>query len=712
MSLERAPDGFGLRERSDVRDWLEGAVIRFEVPAEEARPDTVYVGSEPPAMTAGLNRVAGGAALVLTNKGVPYRAVARFVAAAPDLDAWRSAMRLLTDGERPFAGKTVVVEDASPDTCLALVTLARRLAGLPIDEPWLDFAERWEGGDTTSTGAPAGSWGALHNALVHGLIDPATQDKADIVTPALVAGCRLAEGLMVAGVRPDAVPAAGTLAPPLSALVIGARAALAVVRDVARTAVATSRVVQLDVPIAALPRRRRTIDAVIVVDRAVVDAKSILRRDTTSPSGEGFAFLALNRPSERGTGNDITFSVDPESGVWLRDLWIELERLEWERWTVSGEPRPETPPRPLASFEPRGDGPLLGRPCVQPWYDANGSYTLVAAPRDLPDGRPGSKLTWEDALGAVWRLYAPVNALRLRARSSGEEVDFFSNPPEFGGARVPAPKCPSLWVSHLARPPDGADAAWTETIARTCAAFLTNGRSAIDQLPLPREFDVVAGRGGYALVSSAGAMTVEIAPGAGFPFEELLSAIDRAAETLHAAMRLEERIADARRTGVEAVQGGSSRAKTAALVDLYGVLIEALERGAHPPPRPEDPFVAELTDALEARWRPAERFRAVVEEASEVRDMVVASSDVRANEMIGAIAVYGFPFAALVNFFAFAFANDQGNMLRGWTVGGLEVWPFLAWLGTSLALAFALHLLARRRDRSWREQMLRRLDPR
>ncbi len=247
---------------------------------------------------------------------------------------------------------------------------------------------------------------------------------------------------------------------------------------------------------------------------------------------------------------------------------------------------------------------------------------------------------------------------------------------------------------------------WTETIARTCAAFLASGRTAIDRLPSPRDFDVVSGRGGHVIVLSAGAMTVEISPDSCFPFADLRAAIERAAKTLQAAINLDQRIAVARKTAVRTMLGGSGRDKTDALADLDAVLAEALECRSGPPARPEDPFVAELTDALERRWRAADRFRAVIEEANDVRDMVVASSDVRANEMIGRIAVYGFPFAALVNFFAFALANEHGNVLRGWTVGGLEVWPLVAWIGASLAIAGALHLFAKRRDRAWRKRLL------
>lgn len=103
-------------------------------------------------------------------------------------------------------------------------------------------------------------------------------------------------------------------------------------------------------------------------------------------------------------------------------------------------------------------------------------------------------------------------------------------------------------------------------------------------------------------------------------------------------------------------------------------------------------------------WKMAERFRSVIEEADEIRDMIGASSEVRANEMIGWIAVYGFPFAALVNLFAFAF-SEPGSILRGWTFGGLEIWLVLAWIAASLALVVVPRVVVQRRDHAWRKRL-------
>jgi hypothetical protein len=48
----------------------------------------------------------------------------------------------------------------------------------------------------------------------------------------------------------------------------------------------------------------------------------------------------------------------------------------------------------------------------QPWYDDQGRYTLIAAPKGVEVSQqivPGTKLRWrEDILPAIWRLYSPI----------------------------------------------------------------------------------------------------------------------------------------------------------------------------------------------------------------------------------------------------------------------------------------------------------------
>src|SRR5262245_53683650 len=133
--------------------------------AFEPRMLTVGLGEEP-----GLVPVDGGAALVISHKGgnSAYRTGAEYVLSQPDdeIARWREALHLARDDAQPFAGTHIVADDASPDTCLALLALARRLGGQRLPPAFVDYAARWEAGDVRSTGEPERSWGALHSALV------------------------------------------------------------------------------------------------------------------------------------------------------------------------------------------------------------------------------------------------------------------------------------------------------------------------------------------------------------------------------------------------------------------------------------------------------------------------------------------------------------------------------------------------------------------
>lgn len=109
-------------------------------------------------------------------------------------------------------------------------------------------------------------------------------------------------------------------------------------------------------------------------------------------------------------------------------------------------PRDCSRPRPVAGYPGgrRADG---GPDPTQPWWDDRGSYTLIAAPRRLPDGEPGSRLTWQRVLETLGDCYRPDLGLLL------------------GGADgVPRPlaehRSMSTWTPHWGPPPPSAPRGW------------------------------------------------------------------------------------------------------------------------------------------------------------------------------------------------------------------------------------------------------------
>lgn len=167
---------------------------------------------------------------------------------------------------------------------------------------------------------------------------------------------------------------------------------------------------QLLVPLRAGGRRVLT-DALILMEVEPSGILKIFARNDREHSWtkKGYGLLAIYRPSQAGTGNDMTISVDPDAGLTLKDLWSELERLENERWQGK---RPSDAPRRITSYLAEGGQGLMPDAPNQPWWDDSGNYTLVGAPKaeTLEGARsPGTRLDWvSDVLGALWRCYRPI----------------------------------------------------------------------------------------------------------------------------------------------------------------------------------------------------------------------------------------------------------------------------------------------------------------
>lgn len=145
------------------------------------------------------------------------------------------------------------------------------------------------------------------------------------------------------------------------------------------------------------------VDAFIASDLALTGTmKSFIRNDMDHPwTGAGFLFMALYRPSERGTGNDITISVDPSSRITLKELHHGIEMLECERWIARGKHRPY-------------DHPREGFEWNQPWYLEQRNESLIGAPRWLVKGQQlGSELDRQDILDLLWKLYNPARTLQV-----------------------------------------------------------------------------------------------------------------------------------------------------------------------------------------------------------------------------------------------------------------------------------------------------------
>ncbi len=444
--------------------------------------------------------------IVVNWKGTDCQSNTEFIARIDDatVTGWRDH---LSDADS-LQGVQVGVEDLAPDTCLSFIYLFARLngadpAGFPPE--WVDYANRWEQGDVKTTGKPLESWGCLLSALGHSYWQrvpvagnaPGQLNHGQLKTGFLVC-VRFTLGLLLNGCQPDRV--ARTEAGSLDEY----HQALALVdyeRKVYLQALQHAEMVQLLMPLRD-SSRRALVDVFIASDLALTGTiKAFIRNDAEHPwIGTGFPLMALHRPTEQGTGNDITISADPGSRITLKALHQEIEALECERWLAKGKDRP-------------ADNPRRGFAWNEPWYLEPTNQSLIGAPHWLVKGAlHGSELGWNDVMSVLWRLYNPARDLQTKPLCKLPAQD-----KEFDPARPARPAEPArkrlLAVEWLS---DGIEQSLvlSPTMNRyLMATALRSGAAqpAIEINDLPREmsFDFLALPGGFALIHREAAFLMD-----------------------------------------------------------------------------------------------------------------------------------------------------------------------------------------------------------
>lgn len=627
---------------------LDQCEARYAKADQQLFPKSVWVGT---GNTPGLTWVDGQPCLVITYNfaGSPHRCTSSYVAQRPDeeIASWRAALGEASVSDDPLAGFTIVARDASPDTCLAVLLLIRRLQGKDTPGAWVDYAVRWSAGDVRSTGKPEQSWGALHSALVHPFFDPPSGSEQ--ITSAIRWGVQYAASLLDAGADPANAPhlVGDRLHELAMSRLLAERELYRRVRDLAPK-------LQLSLPLAGT-RRRRIVDAIILAETAPTGAlKAWLRTDPESASGEGYAVFILYRPGAHGA---TAISVDPFVGVTLEHLWIELERREEAAWAASPAPRPRNSPRLLTSFAQKGDSlQKIGIfPSNRPWTDDNGDYTMLMSPGRIDKDTSGSKLSWPDVLDAVWSVYSPGRDIEFCNRGEAWPFSLFG---AGGLRRDPLATCKDKFIVDIVRAnsvmAEGFE--WTPTTERACAAFIAEGAVGLNRLPDAADFEVVSGRGGAAIISHHGVFLAEYSPGQDFPASAIREVCEKAGAVLTRANELEVMLKAAQEAVIESVATGTGKSKIAALSQVYKILIEARQMSFPRVESQTDPLARHALIAIEARWGAQAKFDRVAEAAQTLESMVVSASDVKTSSLVNSLAVYGFPAAIFGNILGVAFS--------------------------------------------------------
>ncbi|WP_179400782.1 hypothetical protein [Burkholderia guangdongensis] len=387
-------------DMTETKRWWDADGVTFELNAStrEASPGTLLIGlgnPNPGAMRAGVSLNQKGFA------GPRHASVTAFVHAADETlwAYWRSRFA------NTAAIRKVVVEDFSLDTCFALLLFGAVLDGRQPDAygcaAWLDYVSAWERGIYLDGADLERSAACLLSVLGHSYLP---EDVTEVATGGFVAQAfRACLALVEQMCAAQANPLGGIdrLNTREYARAIGQ---LSHERQMYELALKRACQCQLLVDLDG-SARRVVLDALFLTETYPSGVLKVMARTDTAHAWtrRGFGMLAIHRPGERGTGNDMVVSVDPATGAQLGAAWRRLEELENQRW---GDDRPHGQPRPLQSYrDPAHPDRLLPGAPDEPWYDDGGNFTLIAAPKRVADGAAGTRLDWyDDVVPALWQL--------------------------------------------------------------------------------------------------------------------------------------------------------------------------------------------------------------------------------------------------------------------------------------------------------------------
>ena len=281
----------------------------------------------------------------------------------------------------------IFVEDFSVDTILSIWIFLHKKSNHDLPKNvlnWVDYACKWEKGDTTTTGKAFESYGCLQNALV---LSMKNHLPLEILTQSLAFLSTL--------IRQKIDPAKiGKLTN--NTTYRQAYESLEKEYKKYQSLLNDNEIVKLFIP------HKESGEPIelsgIFIEMEIISSiqKVFLRNDEEhSPTHNGFAFMAVHNVKAKGTGNDIVISVDPLKNVYLKSLWSALEKEENLLW---GESRPRDNPRPLKSY-PHNNGPN------EPWWDDMGKYTLIASPKMIGN-EYGRRVSWNRVKELIKQLYA------------------------------------------------------------------------------------------------------------------------------------------------------------------------------------------------------------------------------------------------------------------------------------------------------------------
>jgi len=611
----------------------------------------------------------------LNNKGAshvvererPFGSITELVEEWPAslVSRWKKAIGEKSDPTSILTNFRLVVEDASPDSCFGLIFFCARLYGLQLSEVpenWRSYTKRWEAGDVLSTGLPEQSFGALHSALYHSYLEDGWRST-------------WAEALafMLETLQRDIEPEAVDVSRPWQRLV-KVKSLVEFERQAYEDSLNYATTVQLLLPIrgSGSTTRARLIDAYLVEEHVPLGLlKNFVRTDSVNPSMKaGFTLMAIHKPHSPDDGDYLAVSLTPGKGLHLLDLWRELEAREDQAYAVLAE-QTENPVH-RANDNPRsnmivyknglrGDG-VTPAP-NNPWF-LDYSMTLVAAPHGS-DTKPGTLLSWEDVLDAVWACYQPFRNLYV-VTESGKKCRMDQCSPVITGRVGPSGQNKKLLFARwLERNPKGdgenpnAFVRFSPTLYRFLAACVRcagEQEVSIRDLPQAGNFDVIEFNGGFGVVCDDGAYVID-----DWRRDEL-AADDVKQEFAHVSARREviDRVAqdvkDLYENVEKSLSGGlDGKTSTELLNQIASMKIDVGKKWSETSVASFDPGVIAFRQALERRFGIEGKLEEFYASIDRISAMLNSYIELKTNARVAWLTIYGFPIVLFASFFGFVF---------------------------------------------------------
>jgi len=628
--------------------------------------------------------------IVLNHKGMPepqytFDSVTDFVLAAPDevVSSWRSQLPGFSQGIPNLANITLIVDDASPDTCFALCVFLARVAQIStFPQTWVNYIRQWELGDVHSTGDYPKSWAGLQSALAHSYfsVEDTKLVKSEDFKLAIRASIRLLVTALSANIQPYNLPSN------LSSIELTrARALQHYELQIYAQSLQSATLLELSLPMEQ-SKRKVLISAYIAKEAFPLGAlKMLARKDPNTWDGQGYALMALYRPYAAGSGNDIVISVDPSRGVWLKSLWEELEKLEDQKW---GGERPRDNPRRIKSYM-NENGVTKENAPNQPWWDDHGRYTLIAAPKSLENAsRLGYSLTWNDVINTLFELYNPVKDMLFRARIENcDEQTVDINQLRQNVLEKSTKKQTFRFI--VAHWPDQSGEAYLlcDTVWRYFAACIKYPKDKIiapGDLPKKDSYELVHLPGGTVLIHTYGIFALDDWDTDQLNVAEIKNEFVRVSSLIETLEIFQQEL------GELLANSHNMRTRMKLLGDMRSKLLDIqMEQQTHS----ELPDLKPLRISMDRRFSIKQKIADIHQNISELHEHYVSRVTAKNSRMIEYFSIFGFPALLFAGFFQKVFENVQ--WIHDLNLFGIDIDGLIAYLTLTFISILSIFFIIR-----------------